>query len=47
MATHTWKAVSLDAQPSHEGHSNVINTVHWTLSGTDGNIQHHLMVLLV
>ena len=36
MATHTWKAVSLDAQPSHEGHSNVINTVHWTLSGTDG-----------
>lgn len=36
MATHTWKVVSLDAQPSHEGHSNVINTVHWTLSGTDG-----------
>lgn len=36
MATHTWKAVSLDAQPSHDGHSNVINTVHWTLTGVDG-----------
>jgi hypothetical protein len=36
MATYTWKAVSLDAQPSHEGHSNVINTVHWTLTGVDG-----------
>ena len=36
MATHTWKVVSLDAQPSHDGHSNVINTVHWTLTGVDG-----------
>ncbi len=36
MSTHTWKVVSLDAQPSHEGHSNVINTVHWTLTGVDG-----------
>lgn len=36
MATYTWKVVSLDAQPSHDGHNNVINTVHWTLSGTEG-----------
>ena len=36
MATHTWKVVSLDAQPSHDGHNNVINTVHWTLTGVDG-----------
>ena len=36
MAIHTWKVVSLDAQPSHDGHSNVINTVHWTLTGVDG-----------
>ena len=36
MATHTWKVVALDAQPSHDGHSNVINTVHWTLTGVDG-----------
>ena len=34
--TYTWKVAAIDAQPSHEGHSNVINTVHWTLSGTDG-----------
>ena len=36
MATHTWKVVSLDAQSSHDGHNNVINTVHWTLTGVDG-----------
>jgi len=36
MTTHTWKVVSLDAQPSHDGHNNVINTVHWTLTGVDG-----------
>ena len=36
MATHTWQVVSLDAQPSHDGRSNVINTVHWTLTGVDG-----------
>ena len=36
MATHIWKVVSLDAQPSQDGHSNVINTVHWILSGTNG-----------
>jgi len=36
MATHTCKVVSLDAQPSHDGHSNIINTVHWTLTGVDG-----------
>lgn len=35
MATHTWKVVSLDAQPSRDGHNNVINTVHWTLTGVD------------
>lgn len=34
--TYTWKVAALDAQPSHDGHTNVINTVHWTLSGTDG-----------
>lgn len=36
MTTYTWKVVALDAQPSHDGHTNVINTVHWTLSGTEG-----------
>ena len=34
--TYTWKVTALDAQPLHDGHTNVINTVHWTLSGTDG-----------
>lgn len=34
--TYTWKVAALDAQPSHDGHTNVINTVHWTLSGTEG-----------
>lgn len=34
--TYTWNIAQLDAYPEYEGHSDVVFTVHWTLSGTDG-----------
>ena len=34
--TNTWAVVQMDAYPEYEGHTDVVFTVHWTLSGTDG-----------
>lgn len=34
--TNTWNVVQMDAYPEYEGEPDVVFTVHWTLSGTDG-----------
>ena len=34
--TNTWSVVSMDAYPEYEGNADVVSTVHWTLTGTDG-----------
>ena len=34
--TYTWSVVQMDAYPEINGETNVVFTVHWTLSGTDG-----------
>jgi len=34
--TNTWAVVQMDAYPEYEGEPDVVFTVHWTLSGTDG-----------
>ena len=34
--TNTWAVVQMDAYPEYEGHTDVVFTVHWTLSGADG-----------
>ena len=34
--TNTWSVIQLDAYPEYEGEPDVVFTVHWTLSGTDG-----------
>ena len=34
--TYTWNIAQMDAYPTYEGHSDVVFTVHWTLTGTDG-----------
>jgi hypothetical protein len=34
--TNTWAVVQMDAYPEYEGHTDVVFTVHWTLTGTDG-----------
>lgn len=34
--TNVWNIVRLDAYPEYEGEPDVVFTVHWTLSGTDG-----------
>lgn len=37
MATKmTWAVAQMDAYPEYEGHADVVFTVHWTLTGTDG-----------
>lgn len=33
--TNTWNVVQMDAYPAYEGHTDVVFTVHWTLSGTE------------
>jgi hypothetical protein len=33
---NTWKVVRLDAYPEYEGQDDVVFTVHWTLTGDDG-----------
>ena len=38
MATvFTWSVSAMDCAPSEDGHSNVVKTVHWNLSGVDGD----------
>jgi hypothetical protein len=34
--TNTWNIVAMNAYPQHEGETDVVFTVHWTLTGTDG-----------
>lgn len=34
--TNTWAVVQMDAYPEYEGEPDVVFTVHWTLTGTDG-----------
>ena len=34
--TNTWAVVQMDAYPEYEGETDVVFTVHWTLTGTDG-----------
>jgi len=33
---YTWNAAQLDCYPEAAGQTDVVFTVHWTLSGTDG-----------
>jgi hypothetical protein len=34
--TNTWSVVQMDAYPEFDGEQDVVFTVHWTLTGTDG-----------
>lgn len=34
--TNTWGVVQMDCYPELDGETDVVFTVHWTLSGTDG-----------
>jgi len=34
--TYTWSFPTLTAYPQSEGQTDVVYTVHWTLTGTDG-----------
>jgi hypothetical protein len=34
--TYTWSVVQMEAYPKFDGETDVVFTVHWTLSGTDG-----------
>lgn len=33
---YTWSVVQMDCYPQEDGEADVVFTVHWTLSGTDG-----------
>ena len=34
--TNTWAVVQMDCYPEEDGETDVVFTVHWTLTGTDG-----------
>ena len=34
---HTWTVSTMDYTVSQDGHTNVVNTVHWRVSKTDGD----------
>ena len=34
--TYTWTINAMDCYPQHDGETDVVFTVHWTLNGTDG-----------
>lgn len=34
--TYTWAVVQMDCYPEADGETDVVFTVHWTLTGTDG-----------
>lgn len=34
--TYTWNVVQMDCYPQADGETDVVFTVHWTLTGTDG-----------
>ena len=35
--TNTWSVVQMDCYPEVDGATNVVFTVHWTLTGVDGD----------
>ena len=35
--SHTWKVSAMDYTVSQDGHTNVVNTVHWRVSKEDGD----------
>ena len=35
--TNTWAVVQMAAYPEYEGQTDVVFTVHWTLTGVDGD----------
>jgi len=35
--TNVWNVVQMDAYPEYQGEQDVVFTVHWTLTGTDGD----------
>lgn len=35
--SHTWTVSAMDYTVSQDGHTNVVNTVHWRVSKTDGD----------
>ena len=37
MITNTWNVVSMDAYPEKDGKQDVVFTVHWNLTGVDGD----------
>lgn len=37
--TNTWGVVQMDCYPEYEGETDVVFTVHWTLTGTDGTYE--------
>lgn len=37
MATLTWNVVQMDAYPEKDGKQDVVFTVHWNLTGVDGD----------
>lgn len=37
---YTWQFVALDVFPTHDGLTNVVESVHWQLTGDDG-LGHH------
>jgi hypothetical protein len=34
--TYTWTITQLDCYPAYAGETDVVTTIHWTLSGSDG-----------
>ena len=36
MTTYTWTVTQMDCYPQAEGQTDVVFTVHWQLTGTDG-----------
>jgi len=34
--TTTWGVAQMDAYPEYEGHADIVFTVHWNLTATDG-----------
>lgn len=42
MITYTWQFSALDCYPTHQNLSDVIFTIHWRYSGTDGTYTHEV-----
>lgn len=40
--TNTWGIVQMDAYPEYEDQTDVVFTVHWTLTATDGDHTGHV-----